>query len=75
MSGLDLDCTLGYAKKANPRATFNEGHMGHWKKIYKKFLIDDMRILNESAKLVGIDIINLNKNSWHNEFAKGNFNF
>ena len=75
VSGLDLDCTLGYAKKENPRATFNEGHMGHWKKIYKKFLIDDMRILNESAKLVGIDIINLNKNSWHNEFAKGNFNF
>jgi len=72
---LDLDCTLGYAKKANPRATFNEGHMGHWKKIYKEFLIDDMRILNESAKLVGSSIVNLNEDSWHNEFIKGKFDF
>ena len=75
IGGLDLDCTLGYAKGANPRTTLNEGHMGHWKKIYREFLIDDMRILNESAKLIGTSIINLNKNSWHNEFAKGNFNF
>jgi len=75
VGGLDLDCTLGYGKNANPKATFNQGHLGHWKKIYRKFLIDDMRIINESAKLVGTDIINLNKNSWHNEFTKDNFNF
>jgi len=75
VGGLDLDCTLGYGKNANPKATFNQGHIGHWKKIYRKFLIDDMRIINESAKLVGTDIINLNKNSWHNEFTKDNFNF
>jgi|TARA_R110002020_G_scaffold79757_2_gene199523 hypothetical protein len=75
VGGLDLDCTLGYGKNANPKATFNQGHIGHWKKIYRKFLIDDMRIINESAKLMGIDIINLNKDSWHNEFTKDKFNF
>ena len=75
VGGLDLDCALGYGKNANPKATFNQGHMGHWKKIYRKFLIDDMRILNESAKLMDTTIINLNKNSWHNEFTKDNFKF
>jgi len=75
VGGFDLDCALGYGKNANPRATFNQGHIGHWKKIYRKFLIDDMRIINESAKLMGINIINLNKNSWHNEFTKDDFRF
>jgi len=71
VGGLDLDCTLGHAKKANPKATFNQGHMGHWKKIYRDFLLDDMRILKESAENLGIKIVNLNKNSWHGVFEKG----
>ena len=69
--GLDLDCTKGHAKGSNPKATYNSGHMGHWKKVFRQFLIDDMRILRESAELVGTKIINLNKDSWHNEFFKG----
>lgn len=72
VSGLDLDCSLGYAEGANDRASYNSGHMGHWKKIFSDFLLDDMRIIKESAEMLGIEIINLNKNSWHNVFLKGN---
>ena len=71
VTGLDLDCSIGYAEGSNAKAQFNAGHIGHWKTIFKDFLLDDMRILNESAKLLGIEIINLNKNSWHNELTKG----
>jgi len=71
VTGLDLDCSVGYAKNTNIPAQFNAGHTGHWKIIFRDFLLDDMRILNESAKLLGTEIINLNKESWHNEFFKG----
>ena len=70
VGGLDLDCTLGYGKKSNPRTGFNHGHIGHWKKIFRDFLIDDMVILKESAEMMGTKIINLNKDSWHNVFLK-----
>ena len=30
-----------------------------------------MRIIRESAELLGIKIVNLNKNSWYNTFTKG----
>ena len=72
VSGLDLDCSLGHADGSNPLATYNNGHIGHWKVIFKNFLLDDMRIINESDKLLGIKIVNLNKNSWHNVFLKDN---
>ena len=48
-----------------------------WKKARNKRLnseqemIDDMRILRESAELKGTKIINLNKNAWYDEFTKG----
>jgi hypothetical protein len=71
VAGLDLDCSIGFARGANERASYNSGHMGHWKKIFRDFLLDDMRIINESAKILGIEIINLNKSSWHDSFLKG----
>jgi hypothetical protein len=33
-----------------------------------------MRILNESAKLLGTKIINLNQDSWYDVFEKGDIN-
>ena len=71
ITGLDLDCSAGYADGKKTLGGYNEGHFDHWKVIYKDFLLDDMRILSESASNVGIKIINLNKNSWHNVFVKG----
>jgi hypothetical protein len=77
ISGLDLDCSVGYAHAIEHKShhIHNIGNIGHWKIAYREFLLDNMRILNESAKLMGISIINLNKDSWHNEFIKGKFDF
>ena len=30
-----------------------------------------MKIINESAELLGTNIVNLNKESWYNTFTKG----
>jgi hypothetical protein len=69
--GLDLDCEAGFAEGKKTLGTYNEGHIDHWKIIYRDFLLDDMRILDESAKRLGIQIVNLNKDSWHEIFLKG----
>jgi len=76
--GLDLDYSMGYAPpdpeimdKVPPHHMPNLGNVGHWRYVFKDFLCDDMRILNESAKLKNIEIINLNKQAWYNEFTKG----
>jgi hypothetical protein len=70
ITGLDLDCSLGYANGSNPLDQYNAGHMGHWKTIFREVLLNDMRILDESARLVGTKIVNLNENSWHDIFLK-----
>ena len=72
--GLDLDCEAGFAAGKQTLGVYNEGHVGHWKVIYRDFLLDDMRILKESAEKLGIKIINLNKESWHDVFEKGELN-
>ena len=72
--GLDLDCSAGHADGKTTLGSYNEGHIDHWKIIFKDFLLDDMRILDESAKNLGIEIVNLNKNSWHDVFVKGDLN-
>jgi len=64
--GMDLDYSKGYA---TPEATgvkgrINVGAIGHWKKIHCETIENDLRILRESASLLNIDIINLNKDSW-----------
>ena len=71
IAGLDLDCEAGYAEGKKTLGGYNEGHKDHWKVIYRNFLLNDMRILDESAKRLGIQIINLSKHSWHDVFAKG----
>ena len=72
IAGMDLDYSLGYAEAEHKNYHIpNIGNVGHWKKCYKNFLIDDMRILNESARLLNTKIVNLNKNSWYDVFEKG----
>ena len=72
VTGLDLDYTLGYADGADkPYYVPNAGNVGHWRHVFKEFLLDDMRILRESAELKGIEIINLNQGAWYDAFKKG----
>ena len=70
--GMDLDYSLGYAKADYKNYhTPNVGNIGHWKVAYRNFLLEDMRILKESAELLGTKIINLNNNAWYDVFEKG----
>ena len=72
VGGMDLDYSLGYAAAEYKNYhSPNIGNIGHWKITYKDFLLDDMRILKESAELLGIKIINLNNNAWYDVFEKG----
>jgi hypothetical protein len=71
--GMDMDYSKGYA---NPEASgfkhrVNKGAIGHLKKIHCETIESDLRILRESAALLGIDIINLNKNSWFGALQLG----
>ena len=75
ISGLDLDYSLGYADSDYDYSSqINAGNIGHWKKIYKKSILNDMSIINESAKRLDKKIINLNKDSWYDVFTKGDLN-
>ena len=61
ITGMDLDYTAGYANGQN--APRNDD----WQR-YSKNLINDLRILNESARMRGIEIINLQKDAWYGQF-------
>jgi hypothetical protein len=73
IAGMDLDYSQGYAKATEGRKeeVVNKGAVGHWKIIHKNTIRNDLRIMKESAELLGIKIINLNKNSWFDVFEKG----
>ena len=72
VSGMDLNYSKGYAD-SNVEAPngmswrFNDD----WKSM-RKNLLNDLHILNESAKKKNIKIFNLSDNIWYNEFEKGN---
>ena len=70
ITGMDLDYSAGYAD-TNANLPINFPNVGHWKHVFREFILDDMRILKESAESLGIKIINLDKNSWHDVFVKG----
>jgi hypothetical protein len=74
VSGLDLDYSLGYASALpeGQKQTPNPMSIGHWKHVYRKTIINDLTILKESAALVGIELINLNYDSWHKVLNCGN---
>ena len=68
-----MDYSLGYAE---PEATgfrhrVNAGAIGHWKKILRDSIVDDLRILRESAALMGINLINLNREAWYDTLDFG----
>ena len=67
VTGLDLNYSHGYS---NEKKEIPMGHYTMWQDNSEN-LLSDMEILNESAKLRQIRIINLNKESWHDVFAKG----
>ena len=46
-----------------------------WKGWRRNWTLRDMNIINESAKKIGVKIINLNKNTWYKTFDVGNLNF
>ena len=66
--GLDLDYSQGYAGGVD--VSRNGIYMDSFQKLSKN-LINDLYILNESAKKRGIDIINLKKNAWYGQFQEG----
>ena len=68
ISGLDLDYSLGYASEMS--FPMNMDHYSVWQEG-KKNLINDLNILNDSAKNRGIEIINLKKDAWYKVFKKG----
>ncbi len=70
LAGMDLDYSMGYAS-SEADLPINFPNIGHWKHVFREFILDDMIILKESAENLGIEIINLDKNSWHNVFIKG----
>ena len=67
ITGMDLDYSRGYANNNKP---LNMDHYTIWQDS-KENLLNDMRIINESAKNKNIRIVNLNKDSWHKEFEIG----
>jgi len=73
VGGLDLEMAKGYAKSiTNGRQVINQGAIGHWKVIFNKIIQNDLRILKESADLLGTEIINLNTNAWYDTLPVGN---
>ena len=73
VAGMNLDYTKGYAetKQTKYKHRVNPGAIGHWKVIYNSTIRNDLRIIKESADLLGIKIINLNQNSWFDTLPIG----
>ncbi len=73
VAGVSLDYSKGYAKphKNGHKHKINKSAIGHWKVVHKNTILNDLRIIRESAELLGIDIINLNKAAWFDSFNKG----
>ena len=68
LSGMDLDYSRGYANNKKP---IPMGHYTMWQDNSEN-LLSDMKILLDSANKKGIEIINLNKNSWFDIYPHGN---
>ena len=64
--GMDLDYSLGYAEGGEHLTLGDSG----WSALSKN-LTNDLYILNESAKLRNIEIVNLKKNAWYGQFNEG----
>jgi hypothetical protein len=64
ISGMDLDYREGYAN--DQAVPVNDD----WQRLNAN-LVNDLRIINESAKKRGIKIINLKPDAWYSVFEEG----
>ena len=73
VSGVSLDYGKGYAipQQNGYKHKTNVGAIGHWKVIHKNTILNDLRIIRETAELLNIDIINTNKDAWFDSLDKG----
>jgi hypothetical protein len=72
IAGLDLEVSKGYAKTRNGKSPIvNHGAVDHWTVVYKKVIQNDLRILKETADLMGTEIINLNQDPWYGVLPSG----
>tara|TARA_R110000824_G_scaffold56794_2_gene155094 strand:- start:25429 stop:26475 length:1047 start_codon:yes stop_codon:yes gene_type:complete len=66
ISGLDLDYSLGYSD-GSPAPFSAPGKINDdWERLDKN-MINDLQILVDSAKKMGIEVINLNPEAWYNK--------
>tara|TARA_R110000824_G_scaffold12890_4_gene56201 strand:+ start:454 stop:1410 length:957 start_codon:yes stop_codon:yes gene_type:complete len=73
VAGMDLDYRKDgpYAQNSvGAERYFPPGTYGHFK-LFHKHIENDLTIINESARKLGIKIINLNKDAWYDSFEKG----
>ena len=71
VAGMDLDYRKGFAKsQANPEYFINKGTIGHWE-LLQNNIKNDLTILNNSAIIRDIQIINLLNNSWYGVLSEG----
>ena len=71
VAGMNLDYRKGFAKsQANPEYFINKGTIGHWE-LLQNNIKNDLTILNNSAIIRDIQIINLLNNSWYGVLSEG----
>jgi len=68
IAGMDLDYSLGYATVGGGTRPREEEYA--FAKV-RPNLFNDLKVLNESAILRGLQIVDLNKNAWFDVFEKG----
>jgi len=68
--GVDVDYRLGYAKnKVN--VTLPQHDIDYYTNCCNKTIVEDLGIINESAKLLNIRLVNLNLNSYFDNITLG----
>ena len=68
---MDLDYNKGYAQaQASTESFLNQGSLGHWE-LLKNNIKNDLTILNNSAIIRDIEIINLLNKSWYGVLSEG----
>ena len=71
IAGMDLDYNKGYAQaQASTESFLNQGSLGHWE-LLKNNIKNDLTILNNSAIIRDIEIINLLNKSWYGVLSEG----
>lgn len=72
VSGLDLDYNKGYANEEKEDWKHKANSVNAFTPVRDNFL-NDLNVLNKSAELRGLEIINLNPEAWYDSFKVGEF--